>query len=188
MGTSVRLWRWRRNPLRRGTDRAEAWALLVSGLLLAVGAPAAGVGAGLAAMAHAPRPPAGWYQVSAVLTGKAPSAVTAGAGSREVRATVTWHAAPGRAHTGDALVRPDSPAGSRTTIWLDRTGALRDAPVHPAQDEARAVAYGTAAATGTALIGSGGWAVVHGALDRRRAAGLDREWAVVGPQWGRHRT
>ncbi|WP_225848811.1 hypothetical protein [Streptomyces sp. HPF1205] len=188
MGTSVRLWRWRRNPLKRGTDRIEAWALLAAGLLLAVGAPAAGVGAGLATMAHAPHPPIGWQRTSATLTRDAPPAITAGAGSRQVRAAVTWVAAVGRPHAGDALVAPGSPAGSRTTIWLDTTGALRDSPVDPERDRALAVIYGTAAATGTALIGGGGWAVAHRVLDRRRAAGLDREWAVVGPQWGRHRT
>lgn len=33
------LWRWRRNPLRRATDLAEAWVALVALVLIAVAAP-----------------------------------------------------------------------------------------------------------------------------------------------------
>jgi hypothetical protein len=188
MRTTVRFWRWRSNPLKRGSDRVEACAVLASGLLLAVGAPAAGVATGLATTAHAPRPPAGWHQVSAVLVAKAPSAVVAGAGPQQVRATVRWHTAVGTTRTGEALVRPGSPAGSRTAIWLDRSGAARDNPVDPARTVAGAVAGGTLAASGTALVSSGGLAAVRWVLARRRSADLDREWERLGPRWRRHRT
>src|SRR4051812_11925760 len=116
MTTNRRGWRWRRNPLKRGTDRAEAWALLATGLLLVLGAPAVGVATGLEVMAPAPGPPADWHHATAVLTHKAPPAVITGvgAGSQQVRATVQWQGSPGHPRTGQALVRPDSPAGSRT--------------------------------------------------------------------------
>lgn len=42
MGTSVRFRRWRRNPLRRGTEVAEAWTGVATAVLIAVGGPAAG--------------------------------------------------------------------------------------------------------------------------------------------------
>jgi hypothetical protein len=103
-----------------------------------------------------------------------------------VRATVQWQAAPGREHTGQALVQPNSPAGSRTTIWLDRTGNLRDDPTDPVRAQSAATVYGALAASGTALVASGSWALVRTRIYRRRAADLDREWEQVGPEWGRH--
>ncbi|WP_079138901.1 Rv1733c family protein, partial [Actinacidiphila rubida] len=101
-----------------------------------------------------------------------------------VRSDVHWTTADGRVHHGLAIVRPDSPAGSRTTVWLDRGGALHDDPVDPVAVRGRAMAYGTCAATGTALLAGAGWTCTRRCLDRRRAADLDREWARVGPQWG----
>jgi hypothetical protein len=187
MGTSVRFWRWRSNPLKRGTDRAEAWAVLTAGLLLAVGAPAAGVATGLGVAASAGRPPTGWHPASAVLTGRAPSpefATASRAGSLRVRSAVRWIAADGRRHTGQALVRPDSPAGSRTTIWLDGRGVLRDDPADPARIQTDAVVFGSTAAIATALLVGGGLAFSARCLDRRREADLDREWEQIGPEWG----
>ncbi|MYW43591.1 hypothetical protein GT346_09660, partial [Streptomyces sp. SID161] len=42
MGALKGLWRWRRNPLRRTTDLAEAWVALVALLLITVAAPVIG--------------------------------------------------------------------------------------------------------------------------------------------------
>lgn len=189
MESCRRFWRWRRNPLKRGTDRAEAWAVLATGLVLAVGAPVAGVSAGLSSAASAPGPSANWHKVSAVLTQKAPDRTTGldGAGLR-VRAPVVWHAADGTPHTGRALVVPDSPAGTRTTVWLDAAGTLHDNPADPQMATARAVAYGAVAASGTAAFAGCGYLVVQSRLNRRRAAQWDREWALIGPQWRRGRT
>lgn len=41
--TSARLWRWRRNPLKRRSDIAEAWAALPVLLVLLIAAPTAGL-------------------------------------------------------------------------------------------------------------------------------------------------
>ena len=43
------LWRWRRNPLRRTTDLAEAWLAFAALLLVLVGAPVVGVVVGTVA-------------------------------------------------------------------------------------------------------------------------------------------
>ncbi|MGW4148547.1 Rv1733c family protein, partial [Streptomyces albogriseolus] len=43
------LWRWRRNPLRRATDLAEAWLALTALLLVTLAAPLIGVLSGIAA-------------------------------------------------------------------------------------------------------------------------------------------
>lgn len=100
----------------------------------------------------------------------------------QVRSAVRWTTEDGRRHTGQALVRPDSQAGSRTTIWLDDEGALRDAPVDPAR--AQAVACGSLATARTALVAGSGWTLSRVCLNRRRTVVLDREWERVGPEWG----
>ncbi|SEG87567.1 hypothetical protein SAMN05216223_118118 [Actinacidiphila yanglinensis] len=190
MGTGRRFWRWRRNPLKRGSDRLEACTLLLSGLLLVGGTPAAGVETGLAVMAHADRPPADWKQVSAVVTHKAPppTPITGiDSGGNQVRATVRWHVS-GHEHTGEALVAPNTPAGTHTTIWLDSSGTVRPNPVDSLSGRSDAIAYGILVGCGTALFACGGRAAALSALNRRRAADLTREWALVGPEWRRHRT
>ncbi|MBY8876248.1 Rv1733c family protein [Actinacidiphila acidipaludis] len=185
MRTTVRFWRWRRNPLKRGTDRAEAWSAVALTAVLAVGAPAAGVATGLGSAAAA-TPPAGWHTTTAVLTRQAPPS-SYGYGTMQatgVRSDVRWTTPDGRTHHGLALVRPTSPAGSRVTVWLDRSGALRENPQDAAYVRARAVAFGMGAAGGTALVAGTGWACTKRYLDHRRSADLDREWARIGPEWG----
>ena len=186
MRTTVRFWRWRRNPLKRGTDRVEALGVAALMAVLAVGAPAAGAATGLG-VAEAAHRPAGWHTTSAVLTQDSPPSYIGDgltSGTANVRSDVQWKTADGRVHHGLALVRPDSPAGTRTTVWLDSSGALRTDPANPTAVRARALTYGTFAASGTVLVAGTGWVCARRCLDRRRAADLDREWARIGPQWG----
>ncbi|MFE4537144.1 hypothetical protein ACFRKB_19020 [Streptomyces scopuliridis] len=188
MSTGRTFWRWRRNPLKRGTDRAEAWAVLISGLLLVVGAPLVGVATGMSVAAAGPRVPADWYSVSAVLTEKAPAPAPADEVSRsdQVRATVEWRAADGTRRGGLAWVMPNTPAGRHTTVWLDGSDRIRENPDRGLR--MRALTFGTLAATGTAALVTAGFVLFHVRLARRRASQLDREWRIVGPKWRPHRT
>lgn len=191
MRTTVRFWRWRRNTLRRRSDRAEAWVVLVAAALLFLGAPAAGAVGGLMMSGHAPRPGAGWHRVGAVLVERAPAAPATGwgaLGSDNVRvaAPVRWTAPGGGPRTGEALVPPSTAAGQQVRIWLDPQGAPRPDPADPAQAQARAVVFGVGTGTATALVVLGGQALAVSVLNRRRFAALDREWAQVGPSWGHH--
>ena len=72
-------WRWRANPLRRRSDVVEAWTVLCVVLLLALGAPAAGVLVGrwahADARAQATAERAALDRVSAVIVEKAPASV-----------------------------------------------------------------------------------------------------------------
>ena len=181
----VRYWRWRHNSLRRLSDRIEAWVVLGTGLVIAVGAPAAAGSAVLATLASAPHPPPGWEQTTAVVTRQAPPSTAARnfEQSSKVSAAVSWRAA-GSVHTGQALVRPGSPAGTRVTMWLDTAGVPRSDPVDLTAVRSRAVTFGTLAFAGTALLGAGGRAASVSLLDRRRADDLAREWRRIGPQWG----
>ncbi|MEE4544888.1 hypothetical protein V2S66_23345 [Streptomyces sp. V4-01] len=191
MRTTLRFWRWRPNPLRRRSDRTEAWVVLVAGLLLCLGAPLAGTAAGLGMVKHSPGPTAAWHRATAVLVDDASSAPATGwsavgVGNVRVAAEVQWTAADGTLRTGDAMVAPNSRAGQHVGIWLDRHGTLRSDPADPAQAQARAVVFGLMVATAVCLTALAAQGAAVALLNRRRVAALGREWAQVGPIWGRH--
>ncbi|MFF1452192.1 hypothetical protein ACFVYF_29255 [Streptomyces sp. NPDC058274] len=181
MSTSVRFWRWRRNPLRRGSDRIQAWTFLLAILLVTIGAPVVGVVTGRSVAASASRPPAGWHSVAATLTEKAPPPSTPSETNNvnRVEAAVKWHDADGHRHGGFAWVRPNSPAGSRTTVWLDDKGDLRKDFMQPVRTQSRALTLGALAAAGTAVLVVSCYALLRVRLARRRAWQLDLEWSSI---------
>ncbi|MCZ4122754.1 Rv1733c family protein [Streptomyces sp. H39-S7] len=185
MSSEMRLWRWRRNPLRRGSDVAEAWLVLVAGVLLVAGAPAVGAATAVGVQAAMLRESRDWHRTTAVLTKDAPSTATPYKENGQVRATVRWTASDGALRTGRALVEPDTRSGTRTTVWLDEHGALRNPPSSPGVAAAQGIGFGALAATGAGLLVLGGRWAVRVRLDRHRAAEWESEWVVVAPQWGR---
>jgi hypothetical protein len=192
MRTTVRFWRWRRNTLKRRSDRVEAWVVLVVGVLLWLGAPVAGAVAGWTLTAHAPRPGADWHRVTAVAVQDAPTAPATGwtavaTDSTKVRTEVRYTLPDGGpARTGEAAVPAGTATGQHVKVWLDGHGALRNDPSDPAQTQARAVVFGLMAATVLGLLALGLQSLIVLVINRRRAVALDREWAEVGPRWGHH--
>lgn len=191
MRTTVRFWRWRRNTLRRRSDRVEAWVVLVVGVLLWLGTPVAGVVAGVTLAAHAPRPGADWHRVTAVAVQDAPATpgtgwTTVATDSTHVRTIVRYTPPGGTPHTGEAAVPAGTRAGGHVPVWLDGHGALRDNPSDPAQTQARAVIFGLMASTALGLVVVGGRGVVLLTINHQRAVALEREWERIGPRWGHH--
>ncbi|MEU3987710.1 hypothetical protein OG301_03060 [Streptomyces platensis] len=182
---------WRRSPLRRRSDVAEAWLVLVTAVLIALGAPAAGLAAGHAVEDGTGQERQGRQSVSAVLTENPPSRigvdVSGGVGAR-VHATVRWTAADGAARTGVTTVSPDLRAGDRTTAWLDRHGALVRDPVAPGQATGESIAVGTVAGTSVGLLLLGAQRTGRALLNRHRYAQWEREWAAEDPHWGQQAT
>jgi hypothetical protein len=179
-----------RNPLRRGSDRAET---VVLGALLAAflaAAPFAAHAAGAlghdsaARQAQAQR--ASLVQVTATLLRSAP--VLTGYGSASGFAVeARWRAPDGPVRTGELFLTADVAASHNTRIWVDRTGRLAGPPLSADQMTDRAqlvagVAVGGLAA-GLAMVG---W-VVRRFLDRRRMSGWDAEWLANGPRWSPRR-
>ncbi|MFE9556195.1 hypothetical protein ACFYMW_03290 [Streptomyces sp. NPDC006692] len=187
MRTKVRFWRWRRNELKRRSDIAETWTRVAAGTLLVIGAPLAGAATATAVDEATLHQHSDWHQASAVLTEDAPTGANAlPAEHGHVRATIRWKDPDGTTHTGRALVTPAADAGTRTTIWLDDSGALHDAPPTPGEAAAQGAVFGGAAAGITCLFALGGRRIVQWRLDRSRAAAWEREWAAIGPEWGHH--
>ncbi|MDT3400199.1 hypothetical protein RKE29_26870 [Streptomyces sp. B1866] len=189
MRDKVKLWRRRPNPLRRGSDVAEAWVGLAVAALVAVGAPAAGVLTGATVDDAMLRQSREWRRTPAVLLERSPDAeagLTVAGQRTRVRATVRWTAENGTPHTGRALVAPRSEAGSRISVWLDRQGHLRNDPATPEQALMAGVVGGTSATVLAGCLALGCGKAVRMGLDAARAARWEREWAEIGPRWNQH--
>ncbi|MGH3312834.1 MAG: Rv1733c family protein [Streptomyces sp.] len=186
MSTRKRLWRLRRNPLRRRSDRAEAWAALAAGAVMAVGAPFTGLLAS-DAVADGLRDHPGLHRVSAVSLENAPSTdgIATVTNDPEVPTHVKWKVADGSARTGDAPVRAGTPERSHVTVWLDGRGVPRQPPPDSTQITTESIAAGSAAAGGACFVTLGCYWVVKRRLDASRTREWEREWAAVGPRWSR---
>ncbi|MBV9024411.1 MAG: hypothetical protein JO362_11625 [Streptomycetaceae bacterium] len=187
--TTVRLWRWRRNPLRRRSDVVEAWLTAVALLLVLIAAPFTGFITGSALDASAARQRADIHRVTAVLQRDAPILpATAGqANSSRVQAPVRWSAYDGTVHTGTTLVTQGLRAGTPVTVWAGHAARLVPPPPSPAQGMALAVTGGIGAATGVCLLVMTACGLIRVELDRLRMDEWDREWADKGPRWSHGR-
>ena len=184
LGRNLRGLRLDRNPLRRGSDRAETamLALLLAVFLAAAPllAHAAGSWAYAASAREAQVQRAALHQVPAtLLQAAAPGSI--GTGGAETLAR--WKAPNGQMRTGQVFVLSAAPAGSTVMVWMDQAGHLTDSPLQHSQvtgraDMARVLAVVALAVT-LAVIGvAGRWA-----LNQRRLAGWDAEWLATGPRW-----
>ena len=190
------LWRWRHNPLRRGTDLAEAWVALVALLLILVVTPVVGsVVGGVAqdALQGAVREQRESRQlVTATVIRKLDrsplDADPETSSGREVRSRVLadWTAPDGTAHQGSVMAALQTPhRGDHFDIWTDLHGRIAARPL----DSATATTHAVLAGTGAALLAAG---LIEGTrrlavwrMVRRRYAGWDRAWDSAGPDWGR---
>ena len=194
LGTSwlARLLRGRRldrNPLRRGSDRAETVVLgaLLAAFLAAApfAAHAAGSWAHASAVRDAQARRASLHQVTATLLGAAP--VLSGYGlASDFAVEARWRAPDGRVRTGELLVTATAAAGHSTRIWVDRAGRLTG-PLSRDQVTGRVqLAVGVAVGGLAVLLIVAAWLARRG-IDRRRMAAWDADWLANGPRWSPRR-
>ncbi|MFE4413036.1 hypothetical protein [Streptomyces sp. NPDC056821] len=181
--TRRRLWRWRRNPLRRHEDIVEAWAILVMWVVIVVGGAVAGTVAARAAGQELAWQRADRQPVRAVLLTAAPAATPTENASYQAPAKIRWTGPDGTTRTGQALVSTDLPAGAAVTIWQDGRGHLAGEPPGPAEATAQAALFGTSVALAFGGLAYGSTALVRRRLDRRRHDLWAAEWDLVGPRW-----
>ncbi|NGO42455.1 hypothetical protein G6048_09865 [Streptomyces sp. YC419] len=191
MGTRVRGWRWRPNPLRRRCDVVETWTTLVVAVLLCVGAPLAGLVVGWqaydAARDAAAEQRAERHRVRAEVTEQAPAAVPTATGGKQPSywVAVRWTEPGERARTGEARVQAGTRPGDHTHVWLDDAGRIVAAPADSTAIWQQALAVGGCTVGGAATVVLAGRFVVHRVSLRHRMAEWEREWARTGPEWGR---
>lgn len=181
----VRLWRWRRSPLRRRSDLVEAWVVLCAWVFALVGALVGGLVAADAVTRSAEQQRAQSRKVTAVLVEETedpgPSRVTA---DHLVWGTVRWTGPDGATHTDDARVPPDSRAGTKVDVWTDRHGVVVNEPLSGTEILLHSIAGGVlaAGAAGGAVLGCA-WTVRMG-LERRRMEQWAAEWERMDTPWG----
>ena len=184
LGRLARGLRLDRNPLRRGSDRAETAML---GVLLAAflaGAPFAAHAAGswtyATSIREAQAQQATLRQVPATLLQAAPSNISNEANAR-------WKAPDGQVRTGQIFAPSGAPAGSTVMVWVNQAGQLTDSPLQTSQVTGRAdMARALAVAALAAVLGIVGL-VGRWALDRRRLTAWDAEWLATEPRWSSRR-
>jgi len=180
-----------RNPLRRSTDRIEAWLVPVAIAVLLALSPlvtslaASWVRTDVAAARHAQR---SWHHVPAVLLDAVPGPMMAGNGSHSdswlIWTPARW-AADGRTRVGRVPAGAGSWAGSTVQVWLDRAGNVELPPLTAGQVRGRIIAAALVALVGLAVILGCMLVLIRRLLDRRRLAGWETAWLAVGPQWSR---
>ena len=181
-----------KSPLRRRTDRIEAWitAGLLAGFL--AGAPLASVAAGRWVQHGGlleQRAQQSWHQVPAVLLKTAPVQRTLylrASLDTEVLALAAWTGPGGRHVTGKVPVAPGTLAGRRLQVWVDRSGQPTGSPLPNSELVRRVLGAQILAPVGLAVLLLGVGGVIRLLMNRRRLAAWETGWAYTGPRWTRH--
>ncbi|MCX5345333.1 Rv1733c family protein [Streptomyces atratus] len=191
------VWRWRRNPLRRATDRREAWVALVALLLMVLAAPAVGWVCGSltddALQKSVRAQQAQRRTTTAVVVRRAPGAsrlVTDPEVSSE-RTTQTsvvarWKAPDGTDRRGTVTTssRKTDP-GAEVKIWTDLDGRPALRPMDAPTAHTHAALAGLGATLLAVGLAEGGRRLIVWHMVRGRYTRIDRAWAKAGPDWGR---
>jgi hypothetical protein len=178
------------NPLRRRTDRVEAW--IMCGLLAAflIAAPLAAIAAGHwtdRAGVKEQRAQRSWHQTDAVLLRSAPRDLVLAYGHPWLsgKALARWHGPGRRVHVGAVTAPLGAAAGATVRIWVNASGAAVGHPLRSEQLLLRVAAVAALVVVALALVVLG---LAHAArllLDRNRLKQWEAGWACVGPQWTR---
>jgi hypothetical protein len=181
------------NPLRRASDRAEAWIRVgLLAVFLAAGpqtAVAAGHWAYPGTAARTSAEAAHVHPVRAVLV--EPAAVADGpavlGGGGQVWVRARWKSAGAPARTGEVLAPRGSPAGSVVTVWLDAAGRVTSPPPQPDRlgDDVALPVIMALVIEALALLAV--LRLIKWFLNWRRLAAWEAAWSAIGPRWTGHR-
>lgn len=184
LGRVLRGLRPDRNPLRRGSDRAETamlGALLAAFLACApFAAHAAGSWTYATSVREMQAQQTATHEVRATLLQAAtPWGVSEGGAEAQAR----WKAPDGQVRTGQVFVLSGAAVGSTVMVWVNQAGQPTDSPLELSQvvgrtNMARVLAVVALAVTLIAIGLAGHWAMY-----RRRLARWDAEWMATGARW-----
>ncbi|WP_030776402.1 hypothetical protein [Streptomyces sp. NRRL S-920] len=190
------LWRWRHNPLRRGTDLAEAWVALVALMLILVAVPVIGTltadRSREALLTSVREQREARHAIVGTVLRKIsappldPDPETSSARDAHSRVLARWSAPDGTDRSGVVVARLDAPRpGDRFRLWTDERGRVVGRPLDSATATAHAALAGLGAATASVALIEGARRLVLWHIVRGRHARLDQAWAKAGPDWGR---
>ena len=106
--------------------------------------------------------------------------------STAVQVPTAWAGPDGRRRVGQVTVAVGTATGAKVQVWVSPSGQLTGSPLTPSELASRVVAAQilalmTLAALLVILAG-----LVRLQLNRRRLAGWESQWALIGPRWTRH--
>jgi F0F1-type ATP synthase membrane subunit c/vacuolar-type H+-ATPase subunit K len=190
------LWRWRRNPLCRATDLAEAWVALTALLLVLLAAPLTGLLVGGAAQDALQRSVREQHRARHLVTATVVRALdrspldadpeTSTGRDLRTRVLADWTAPDGTARRGPVLAGLKDPRqGDAFHLWTDRNGRMVARPLDSATASTHAVLAGFGAALVAGGLVEGGRRLIVWRMVRRRYARWDQAWDRAGPDWGR---
>ena len=178
-----------RNPLRRGTDRAEAWIRISLVLAFLIGAPLAAWGAGSWAESVAPTAAhlqlAGEHRVPATLLRSVPGESDQWFTVRFAWVKARWTVPHGPVRTGYVQAPVGSRSGSTVPVWLDRAGLPTEPPLPPSQIRGWVLMMAVIAPAALALLLLAMLGILGRIMNRRRLASWGQAWSAIGPQWTR---
>jgi len=178
------------NPLRRASDRAEAWiraGLLV--ILLTAGPMAALTVGQWAAQTAGTGSSVQPHAVRAVLLqpATAPAGPAAAVPGTRVWVRARWESAGGSVRTGEVPAPAGAAAGTAVTVWLNASGRVTGPPQRGQFAFAAVLmAVMTLAVTALALLVVL-W-LIQWFLNWRRLAAWEAAWRATGPRWTGHRS
>jgi hypothetical protein len=182
-----------RNPLRRRTDRIEAWICAALLVVFLIGAPlfASGLGnwvhqGGMAEQ----RAQQSWHQTPATLVTAAPRLPMYAfrlSWQSTVPAQAQWLGPAGQALSGEVPAPAGTRAGQTVQIWVDGSGRVTGAPLGSAELTRRVISAEVVAPAALAVLLLCLAGVARWLLNRRRLAAWETAWASIGPRWSRHR-
>jgi hypothetical protein len=173
------------NPLRRRSDRIEAWllpAVLAAFLVLAPLVAAVTIWQVHAANAADARAQQFLHPVPAVLLAAAPGPMHHHSSGWLVWTPARWTAG-GVTRTGQIPVGADTPAGSRVQVWLNQSGQVQRPPLTPGLARDRGLFAASLALAALALALGLAARIGRWRLNRRRLSDWGDGWLVVEPQW-----
>jgi hypothetical protein len=174
-----------RNPLRRGSDRAETAILAALVAAFLAGAPFAAQATGAWTRAALQREQAAqessWHLVPAILLTAASTGVRVSNVAPGPQAKARWIAPNGTTIISSIPVTSGGHPGTTVRIWVARDGGLAQQPLMDSQvsSEVGCAEVGTVAALAVTLAFVG--FLGRRSLDKRRLAAWDTEWRSAGP-------
>ncbi|GAA3717486.1 Rv1733c family protein [Streptomyces tremellae] len=192
------IWRWRHNPLRRTTDLVEAWLAVLVAALLVFGAPAAGwlsgavLGSSLQRTVAEQRHDRQESRAVMVTDSRQRGQVgffdpeSAASQNADTRVIARWTTPGDVKHVGPVTApRAHLRPGDTFSIWTDTRGRQVPPPISGDAAHFHAVFSGITATLLAAALLLGAWRLAVWRLVHQRYKRLDRQWAQVGPDWGR---
>jgi Flp pilus assembly protein TadB len=172
-------------PLKRTSDRLEAFARILLGfvLLLAIAvALAVATATYTQRRSEATAQAADRQRVMAELLEDA-SAPASGDVAYVRQASAVWTAPSGDEHQEVITVSPGARAGSTLFIWVDRSGDRTSPPMGDGDVAAPAVGHALLTYLGISVVAVGAYRFFRSLLERSRARRWGTEWEAVEPVW-----